>query len=100
MDKHYEFNNGNNSYNTNASPQMQKEIDFNVDNLLRQFLQSARKGDKEQFLELLDKLVAHNTSLINFQDEQGQTALHYAADEGNLKIVEILIKSNCNLNMR
>ena len=84
----------------NYKNESSQEIDFNTDNLLRQFLQSARKGDKELFLELLAKIIALNSSLINYKDEQGQTALHYAADEGNLKIVEILIKSNADLNSR
>ena len=70
------------------------------DNILRQFLQNARKGDKELFLEVLDKIMALGEKYVNFQDEQGQSALHYAADEGNLKIVEILIKSNADLNLR
>ena len=84
----------------NYKNESSQEIDFNTDNLLRQFLQSARKGDKELFLELLAKIIVLNSSLINYKDEQGQTALHYAADEGNLKIVEIIIKSNADLNSR
>ena len=37
---------------------------------------------------------------INYQDEKGNTALHYACDEGNLKIVEILLNANCNTNIK
>ena len=84
------------TYPSSSSP----NIDFNTDNLLRQFLQSARKGDKELFLELLAKIVAIDSTLINYKDEQGQTALHYASDEGNLKIVEIITKSNADINIR
>ena len=37
---------------------------------------------------------------INYADENGNTALHYACDEGNLKIVEILIQANCDTNIK
>ena len=37
---------------------------------------------------------------INHQDKNGYTALHYACDEGNLKIVEVLLNANCNPNIK
>ena len=37
---------------------------------------------------------------INYKDENGCTALHYACDEGNLKIVEILIDADCDTNIK
>jgi hypothetical protein len=37
---------------------------------------------------------------INFKDESGWTALHYACDEGNLKIVDILLRTHVDLNNR
>ena len=37
---------------------------------------------------------------MNYKDESGWTALHYSCDEGNLKIVDILIKSNIDINCR
>jgi hypothetical protein len=35
---------------------------------------------------------------INYADEAGWTALHHAVNEGNLKIVNILIRSNVDVN--
>ncbi len=37
---------------------------------------------------------------VNYKDESGYTALHHACDEGNLKIVDILVKTNIDLNCR
>jgi ankyrin repeat protein len=37
---------------------------------------------------------------INYKDESGWTALHYASDEGNLKIVDILLRTPVDLNCR
>ena len=62
----------------------------------RELLLISKKGDKEKLLELLSS----NQVNINFQDENGWSALHSACDEGNLKIVEILIKSKIDLNLR
>ena len=45
------------------------------------------------------EILSSNLIDINFQNENGWSALHYACDEGNLKIVEILIKSKINLNL-
>jgi ankyrin repeat protein len=65
-------------------------------------LNLAKKGDRELFLEALEKILSlpNNSGNINFKDENGLSALHYACDEGNLKIVQILIKTNCNCKIR
>ena len=65
-------------------------------------LNLAKKGDRELFLEVLEKILSlpNNSGNINFKDENGLSALHYSCDEGNLKIVQILIKANCNCNIR
>ena len=65
-------------------------------------LNLAKKGDRELFLEALEKILSlpNNSGDINFKDENGLSSLHYACDEGNLKIVQILIKANCNCNIR
>ena len=62
----------------------------------RELLLISKKGDKEKLLELL----CSNQVNINFQDDNGWSAMHFACDEGNLKIVEILIKSKIDLNLR
>ena len=71
----------------------QKSSENNYKN--RELLINSKKGDKEKVLELL-----HDKNInINFQNENGWSALHYACDEGNLKIVDILIKAKINLNL-
>ena len=62
----------------------------------RELLIISKKGDKEE----LYKLLQFKQININFQNENGWSALHFACDEGNLKIVEILIKSNIDLNLK
>ena len=62
----------------------------------RELLLISKKGDKEKLYELL----SFNQIDINFQNENGWSALHFASDEGNLKISKILIKSKIDLNLR
>ena len=61
----------------------------------RELLLNSKKGDKEKVLELL----SNNSIDINFQNENGWSSLHFACDEGNLKIVDILIKFKIDLNL-
>ena len=85
------YNSSNNANDTNLNNTL------NTDNTKnRELLMIAKKGDKEKILELLSSNVIN----INFQNENGWSALHFACDEGNLKIVEILIKSKINLNLK
>ena len=69
---------------------------------LKNFLLISKKGDKEKFLEILGKInnLPENLRNINYQDENGFSALHYSSDEGNLKIVDILLESNCEINIK
>ena len=71
-------------------------INGNNINLNRELLIYSKKGYKEKVLEI----ISQDNLDINYQNENGWTALHYACDEGNLKIVEILIKAHSNINIR
>ena len=53
-------------------------------------------------MEILGQIFSLPKELINinFQDKNGNSALHYSCDEGNLKIVEILLKANCETNIK
>ena len=62
----------------------------------RELLLISKKGDKEGLLKLLQNKQIN----INFQNENGWSALHFACDEGNLKVVDILIKSKIDLNLK
>ena len=61
-----------------------------------------KKGDTQKFLEFFKNVTSLPNKLvdINYKDENGYTALHYSCEEGNLKIVEILLNSNCNPNLK
>ena len=85
-------NNNNSIINQNA----------NAEHLYRNLLLMSKKGDRENFLEILEKIFSlpNNLININYQDDNGFSALHYACDEGNLKIVEILLKANCETNIK
>ena len=68
--------------------------------LIRKFLFNAKKGDKENFLNIIEQLLNEEINL-NYIDENGFSALHYAVDEGNIKICEILIKTKkININIK
>ena len=51
----------------------------------------SKKGDRELFLETLEKISTFSNYNIDYQDENGYSAIHYCCIEGNLKIVEILL---------
>ena len=92
FDDLYNSNNINNE--TNLSETLKNAIKDDEKN--RELLITSKRGDKEKLLELLSSKQIN----INFQNENGWTALHFACDEGNLKIVEILIKSKADLNLK
>jgi len=63
----------------------------------------AKRGNEKKFLQIFHEIRTLKEKFlinINYQDEKGNTALHYACDEGNLKIVEILLNANCNTNIK
>ena len=72
------------------------------ESLYHNYLLMSKKGDKDNFLEELGKILSlpQKLSNIDYKDENGNSALHYSCDQGNLKIVEILINANANLNIR
>ena len=74
----------------------------NLEPIYRKFLLQAKIGDKVTFLDIFRQIYTLQKEYINinYTDENGNTALHYACDEGNLKIVEILIQANCDTNIK
>ena len=93
---------GTNHNSSNLSNTMDLIFNNSIDELYRNFLLISKKGDKEKFLEILGKInnLPENLRNINYQDENGFSALHYSSDEGNLKIVDILLESNCEINIK
>jgi hypothetical protein len=79
-----------------------EKLNQKVDHYYRMLLAYSKKGDREGFLDVLSKIykVQGKNTNINFKDETGWSSLHYSSDEGNLKIVEILIKMNVDLNSK
>ena len=75
---------------------------IDTDKLYRNLLLIAKKGDREKFLEILEQMYSLPSELINinYQDENGFSALHFSCDEGNLKIVDILLNANCETNIK
>ena len=73
-----------------------------LERIYRKFLLQAKIGDKGTFLDIYRQIYTLEKEYINinYTDENGNTALHYACDEGNLKIVEILLKANCDTNIK
>ena len=61
-----------------------------------------KNGDTEHFLDIFEKnsIIPNFFLGINYKDENGNTMLHYSCDEGNIKIVEKLLNSNCDPNIK
>ena len=93
------LSNSKKTLNTNTNTDISEHS--NLENIYRKFLFLAKRGDREKFLEIFGQLLSldKNNRNINYRDENGYSALHYACDEGNLKIVEILIDAHCNPNI-
>ena len=90
--------NDNENLYKNYYSEPQKISNGNIENNLilnLQYLSSAKKNDKDSVLECLSK----KGIMINYQNENGWSALHFACDEGNLKIVEILLKAQIDVNL-
>lgn len=49
-------------------------------------------------VEKLEKLIDENPSLIGKKDEDGDTPLHLAAEEGQVKIAKLLISKGAKIN--
>jgi len=86
--------------NNKTTGENKKDLDKNYKNLLL----AAKNGEEDKFLEIF-KQIEQSLCLpdfinINYKDEKGYTALHYACDEGKLKIVEILLDENCDPNIK
>ncbi|MCQ2817639.1 MAG: protein kinase [archaeon] len=83
----------------NSSKKVTQSISKENKVLYMNLLLYARKGDKDSFIETVKKILK-NKGDLNYKDERGFSALHYACDEGNLKIVDILIKASVDLNIK
>ena len=47
--------------------------------------------------KLLNKIVSEN---VNIKDENGNTPLHVAVQQGNVKVVEVLLNKGANVNVK
>ena len=54
------------------------------------------EGDTEKVVALVNTLGCD----VNLRNEGGMTALHYAADRGNLVLVKLLVEHNADVNIR
>ena len=94
-----------NTNNRTISPKKEENnmnyTNSELDKKYKQLLLLAKRGDRQIFLDLFDQILSLPKKLlnINYQDEKGNTALHYACDEGNLKIVEFLLNAKCDPNI-
>ena len=93
--------------NSNSTSSLKKENTNNfsksvIENNYQQLLLLAKGGDNDIFLNVFNKILSLPKDLldINYYDGKGFTALHYACNEGNLKIVEILLNAKCDPNIQ
>ena len=61
---------------------------------LAKFMEAVNQGD----LEGVKTILQSNAGFINEKDEEGATALHYAAFGGHRKIAQFLLEHGANIN--
>lgn len=98
------YNNTNKITSINSENKYQNFIsEENFSNFLYEKLfLSSKKGDKELFLDLISELykIEENQIDLHRKNEEGKTFLHISCEEGNLKILEILIKMKVDINIK
>ena len=74
----------------------------NKEKLYNDMLKSAKSGSKESFMEIIDELIKieNNNANFNYQDDDGNTALHMCALEGTKRIAEVLVQLEANVNIQ
>ena len=95
LNTHNLSKNDNNNNNIEVS-------DSDIDKNNKYLLFLAKKGEGDKLIEFINKNNSLNKKLLdlNYHDEKGFTALHYSCNEGNLKIVEILLNAKCDPNVK
>jgi len=78
------------SINVNNIKQSEKEI-------FSELIKFAKKGDRVGFINSISKFLSIKGNL-NMKDSVSWSILHHAVNEGNLKIVDILLKTKINLD--
>ena len=78
-----------------------KSHDNNNNSLYNDLLNSIKNSDTNKFNEIYNKIMQlpKESINLNYQDANGYSALHYSSELGNIKIVEMLIKAKCNINI-
>jgi len=56
--------------------------------------------DNEVKITEFEKIIQQNPKLVNGVDKEGNTLLHHAAQNGNNRIVDILIENGANIKAR
>ncbi len=68
------------------------------DERLKLFIKEIKKPTSEQNLNLVRDLI--NLGTINTQDDWGVTALHFATEEGDEEITQMLIEAGADVNIQ
>jgi ankyrin repeat protein len=68
-------------------------------NIFNDYYENVARAAAQNDADLVRQLVGGGNGNPNQVDEQGRTGLHYAALNGNLQIMAILIKAEVKLNM-
>jgi ankyrin repeat protein len=61
---------------------------------LERLMEAAKRGALDDVRAVIDG----NSDLLNAKDDEGATALHYAAFEGNRPVVELLVERGADIN--
>lgn len=82
-------------------PENKSHENNNNNSLYNDLLNSIKNSDTNKFNEIYNKIMQlpKESINLNYQDANGYSALHYSSELGNIKIVEMLIKAKCNINI-
>jgi hypothetical protein len=85
---------------TSLSPEPeQKKSDggLTLDETCQMFLDCARYADEDD-VKILKELLAERPSIVHTRDEEGRTAVHLAAANGNVEICKLLVAAQAKPN--
>eukprot|EP00757_Euglenozoa_sp_SAG-D1_P015695 gene15695-4728_t len=75
------------------SPDEEMQIeDMSRDELGEYMVLAAGDGEPSD-LEAITEILKHDATVVDWQDEDGKTAMHMAAAEGHTEVVNLLLKN-------
>lgn len=86
------------SLSTEREPDVKKsDAGLTLDETCQMFLDCARYAEEDD-IKILKELLADRPSIIHTRDEEGRTAVHLAAANGNVEVCKLLVAAQAKPN--